>query len=114
MLRAMADRLYAEIGYEYAMEYRFHPTRKWRFDLAFPDPLIALEVDGGAWVSGRHNRPIGQRNDNEKINEAQLLGWQVYRVDWSQVRKGEAYTLLKRALSPTLVADEPEYPAHRR
>ena len=29
-------------------EYRFHPTRKWRFDYAWPENKIALEVEGGS------------------------------------------------------------------
>jgi len=29
-------------------EYRFHPRRKWRFDAAWPDAKLAVEVEGGA------------------------------------------------------------------
>ena len=27
-------------------EYRFHPERKWRFDWALPERMIAFEYDG--------------------------------------------------------------------
>lgn len=60
-------------------EYRFHPTRKWRFDFAYPDKKIALEVEGGTWVGGRHINPIGFQKDCEKYNEAAKMGWKVYR-----------------------------------
>src|SRR6187551_2874790 len=28
-------------------EHRFHPTRKWRFDYAFPIAMLAVEIEGG-------------------------------------------------------------------
>lgn len=31
------------------LEHKFHPTRKWRFDGAWPDQKIAFEVEGGTW-----------------------------------------------------------------
>ena len=38
-------------------EYKFHKTRKWRFDFAYPDIQLAVEIDGGQWRAGggRHN-----------------------------------------------------------
>ena len=35
----------AQLGVEPVKEYLFHSTRKWRFDYAFPDSKIALEVE---------------------------------------------------------------------
>lgn len=32
---------------EFVREHRFHPTRRWRFDFAWPDEKVALEVEGG-------------------------------------------------------------------
>jgi len=60
-------------------EYRFHPKRLWRFDFAWPESRIAVEAEGGIFVSGRHNRPSGMANDCEKYNAAALLGWKVLR-----------------------------------
>lgn len=62
-------------------EYRFHPSRRWRFDWAWPHPAglggVAVEVDGGQWQAhgGRHNTD----GDREKLNEAARLGWRVLR-----------------------------------
>lgn len=58
------------------------PDRAWRFDLAWPEVKLALEVDGGAWIEGggRHNRGKGFEGDQAKLNAAVLLGWRVLRV----------------------------------
>lgn len=61
-------------------EYRFHPTRRWRFDFAWPAVTrggVAVEVDGGQWRAGggRHNTD----RDREKLNTAAALGWRVLR-----------------------------------
>lgn len=61
-------------------EFRFHPTRKWRFDFAYPEQKIAVEVEGGTWVGGRHIHPVGFEKDCEKYNAATAMGWKVFRV----------------------------------
>lgn len=61
-------------------EYRFNPTRRWRFDFALPSKKVAVEAEGGHWQIGRHQRPIGFKNDCEKYNNAALLGWVVFRL----------------------------------
>lgn len=96
--RAYLQGLADELGG--ALEARFHPTRKWRFDLAVPRHLVALEVDGGLFLpgGGRHNRPRGYVNDMEKLNAAAVLGWRVIRCTWDQVLRGEAKRLLVQAI----------------
>jgi hypothetical protein len=79
------------------IEYRFHQRRKWRFDYAWPDRLVALEVEGGAWVGGRHNRGLGFLRDIEKYNEAVLAGWCVLRCTPKDIKTGAVFDLLKRA-----------------
>ena len=60
-------------------EHRFHPSRKWRFDYAWPDAKVALEVEGGVWTGGRHTSSAGFLKDIEKYNAAARLGWRVLR-----------------------------------
>lgn len=60
-------------------EYQFAPPRKWRFDFAWLDAMIAVEVEGGIFVRGRHVHPKGFLNDMEKYNTATRLGWRVLR-----------------------------------
>lgn len=64
------------------LEYRFHDTRDWRFDFAWPDGKLALEVEGGAFKAGgsRHTRGAGFRRDCEKYSVAATLGWRILRV----------------------------------
>lgn len=75
----------SELGYEPVKEYRFHPTRKWRFDYAIPALKIAVECDGGVWTGGRHVSPKGYMKDMEKFNAAAELGWVVLKFTPQQL-----------------------------
>ncbi len=79
-------------------EYRFHDTRKWRFDYAFPAERVALEIEGGAFVGGRHTRGAGFVKDLEKYSHAAALGWRIVRVTPSQLCTEQTITYLKDAL----------------
>ena len=79
-------------------EFRFHQARRWRFDFAHPESKIAVEVEGGAWGNGRHNRPAGFIADMEKYNQAALMGWVVLRYTPQQVASGEAVNQIEGAL----------------
>lgn len=82
----------------YHLEHRFHPVRKWRFDLAWPERMVALEVEGGVFTGGRHTTPQGFTNDCTKYNTATLLGWRVLRVTGEQVKSGQALTWIEELL----------------
>lgn len=79
-------------------EVRFHPTRKWRFDFVIPDRMVAIEVEGGTFVYGAHNRGRHIASDLEKYNEATRLGWSVYRFDTDMVNDGRASAYIKDIL----------------
>lgn len=85
-------------GYE--REYRFHPTRRWRFDFCWPheDVRLAVEVEGGVYVSGRHTRGAAFEADAEKYAEAMLAGWRLLRVTPRHIRSGQAIEWIERAL----------------
>ena len=97
-LRAICGDLSRRYGTSFELEYRFHPVRRWRFDAAFPGRKIAIEVDGGVWTGGRHTRGTGFIRDQEKTNEAALLGWRVFRFVPSQLTSGEVMQVMERAL----------------
>ena len=56
------------IGYE--KEYRFYEKRKWRFDFAFPEKKVGVEIQGGLYINGRHTRGKYLEEEYEKLNYA--------------------------------------------
>ncbi len=82
-------------------EYMFHPTRKWRFDFAWPDLLLAVEVEGGIWTGGRHVSPVGFTKDCLKYNEAAMLGWLVLRFTPAMIQDGTARRYIEFAIERT-------------
>lgn len=88
------------LGLQVLPEFKFHPTRKWAFDLALPAWKLAIEIEGGFFLpqGGRHNRGAGARADCEKYSEAAVLGWKLLRVLPEWVGNGKAFDLVVRAL----------------
>jgi len=80
-------------------EHRFHPKRRWRFDFAWPDLMLAVEVEGHGGAKSRHTSFTGFQNDCTKYNEACLLGWRVLRFTGPMVKSGEALDTIERMLS---------------
>jgi very-short-patch-repair endonuclease len=79
-------------------EHQFDEKRKYRFDYAFLDQKIALEVEGGRWrPHGAHNTGSAIARDCAKYNEAQLQGWMVLRVFPETLHTEETVLLVKRA-----------------
>lgn len=68
----------------------FHPTRKWRLDFAWPKYKVAVEVEGGSFIAGRHTRGAGFREDCVKYAQALILGWLVLRVLPEQINSLDA------------------------
>lgn len=90
------------------LQHRFahHLGRQYRFDFAWPERLLAVEVDGGRWLvrRGKNGRPVpvGFHNhidDYRKLNLAARLGWRVMRFMPEMIRSGEAVQELKSWLT---------------
>jgi hypothetical protein len=93
-------------------EYRFWPGRRFRFDLAWPDLMLAFEIEGGVFghsraptcpncgqkPRGAHSSVTGILRDIEKYNEAMLRGWMVQRVLPQDVHTGVALNKVERAI----------------
>lgn len=80
-------------------ELRFDLQRRWRFDRAWPDRKVALEIEGGTWNGGRHTRGTGFEADCEKYSAAAVYGWAVIRATTAQVERGDALNWVKEALA---------------
>jgi very-short-patch-repair endonuclease len=93
-------------GYPEPVEqHKFHATRKWRFDFAWPEDKVAVELEGGTW-SGRkmaHNTGTGIQRDIEKHNAAALMGWTVLRYTAKDMhcRPGEVVCEVTSTLGTT-------------
>ncbi|KKN47701.1 hypothetical protein LCGC14_0660240 [marine sediment metagenome] len=80
-------------------EFRFHDTRKWRFDFSYLELKIAIEVHGGIWMKkSRHTSGVGFAKDCEKYSEAAILGWRIIHITTDMVKDGRGIALVKRAL----------------
>ena len=82
-----------------ATELLFHPKRKWRFDYAWEEQKLALEVHGGIHSGGRHTRGRGFVEDRAKMNEATLLGWTVLEVTPEHIKSGQLRAWLLTAFN---------------
>ena len=69
-----------------------------RLDFAWPDHRIAVEIEGGTWVRGGHNRGAGYESNCRKYNHATLQGWKLFRFTTGMVRSWEAARTVKEAL----------------
>ena len=81
-------------------EFRFDLSRLWRFDYAWPDQKIALEVDGGLFTKGKHARGAGIIQDHEKRNEAAIYGWRVLVCSPVDRTNGKIINVLRQILKP--------------
>lgn len=80
------------------VEFKFDETRKWRFDFAWPELKVAVEIEGGTWSGGAHTRGAHFAKDCEKYNAAAELGWLVFRFPNHPVQDGTAALQMKRVL----------------
>lgn len=72
--------------------------RLWRFDFAWPELLLAVEINGAVFARGRHARGKGLENDYRKLGEAACLGWTVYQCSGGMVKSGEAIETVSRIM----------------
>lgn len=98
-LQARLEQQMRSAGIHFTGEYRFHPIRRWRFDMAVVSKKLGIEVDGGVWSGGRHTRGAGFTADCEKFNEAMLTGWRVLRVTKLHIDNGQALAWIERAMT---------------
>jgi hypothetical protein len=67
-------------------EFKFHPDRKWRFDLYWKTARLGVELHGGG-QRGRHCRLKGLSNDTQKCNSAQRFGLMLLAYTTIELKK---------------------------
>lgn len=82
----------------YVREEVFARPRRFRFDFRLSNDL-AVEVDGGGWINGRHSRGSGMLTDCEKTALAAAQGIRVMRVMPEHVQDGRALKWIEAALA---------------
>lgn len=65
---------------------------------AWPDKKIIVEIQGGTWVSGRHNRPGAMAAEYNRHNDLAAAGWRVFYFDCDQVKVGHAALFMQSML----------------
>jgi hypothetical protein len=85
-------------GPELVAQHRFHPERQWKLDFAHPATRVGIELHGGVWTHGRHNRGGGFVEDRRKMNAAIAMGWVVVEFTAADLDGVEAYALVRRLI----------------
>lgn len=67
-------------------QHQFARPRRWRFDFSWPDAMVAVELQGGSWINGRHTRGSYQSKEHEKLNAAQKAGWVVLQFGTDRMK----------------------------
>lgn len=79
-------------------QFRFVEGRQYRFDRAWPDRMVAVEVQGGVWSDDGHGRKSMVARDCAKLSLAAALGWRCLPVTRAMIEDGTAITLIHQAL----------------
>ncbi len=78
-------------------EVEFALPRKWRLDFVW-EGWLALEIQGGIFIAGRHTRGAALLDEYEKLNEAVIRGYSILFCTPQQVKDGSIFPIIKRAL----------------
>ena len=79
-------------------EYQAIKGRKFRFDFAWLERKLLVEVNGGTYTKGAHSTGAGIARDYEKCNLGVLQGWRVLSFDGKAVKSGVAVEVIRQAL----------------
>lgn len=77
------------------------PGRRFKFDFAWEEERLLVEVQGATYVRGGHSTGTGIARDMEKLNLATLAGWRVLQFDSKMIKTGAAIEIINQALEIT-------------
>jgi very-short-patch-repair endonuclease len=72
---------------EFRFAKNYNPPRQWRFDFAWPEHHVAVEIDGGIFVGGGHNRGLQFSDNADKLNAATVNGWKILKFTTLSLRE---------------------------
>lgn len=76
-------------------EFEGIPERRFRFDFAWPEHLIAVEIHGATHVGKGHTGGVGFTKDRQKMNLAAVHGWIVLEFTAEMLNADELVPTLK-------------------
>ncbi|MEL7656708.1 MAG: hypothetical protein C4545_04120 [Anaerolineaceae bacterium] len=84
-------------------EYRAIPSRRFRWDGAYPYIMLLYEVNGGIFAGkygkqSGHTSGVGLSRDYEKNNLAVAAGWRVLYFTRAMIESGKALALLEKEI----------------
>lgn len=74
------------------------PGRRYRFDFAYLEARLAVEVSGQIWHKGAHTSGRGVTRDAAKANELACIGWRLLVFTPEMIADGTARDFTRRAL----------------
>lgn len=82
-------------------EYRAIKDRRFRWDFAWPERKLLVEIQGDIWAGRRgeqsgHTSGTGLTRDYEKNNLAVMAGWQVLFFAGAMIKDGTAIECLQK------------------
>jgi hypothetical protein len=79
-------------------EHHFCPIRKWLSDFFHRPTLTLIEIEGGMWTGGRHQKGLGFSADAIKYNVASYMGFRLFRLPSSLLTLAYVSDLVKICL----------------
>jgi very-short-patch-repair endonuclease len=78
-------------------QYKALPKRQFKWDLAWTEQKLLVEVQGGTWVKAQfgHTSGVGYRRDCFKNDLATAVGWNVMQFTTDMINYNEALQLLQ-------------------
>jgi very-short-patch-repair endonuclease len=65
---------------KFVRQFKPIKDRKYKVDFFLPEYNVIIEIEGGQWINGRHQRGIGFKVDIEKYNTITMAGYTLYRL----------------------------------
>ena len=79
-------------------EYLVPGVSRFRYDFAWIEQKLLVEINGGTWGHMGHSTGKGIARDYRKNRLPQELGWRCYSFTGDEVKEGEAIEVVRKAL----------------